>query len=69
MLDFDSEIRIADCSKSWRSRNTSLDHVLLQCVAKERSEKKELGSDYFVIMQALLFIAILMRCYQSVIEN
>ena len=69
MLDFDSKIEIANCSKLWRILNTSLDNVLLQCVAEERSEKKELGSDYFVIMQALLFLAVLMRCYRSVIEN
>ena len=69
MTDFDSEIIIADCSKSWRDLNTSLDNVLLQSVAEKRSEKKELGSNYFVIMQALLFFSILMRCYQCVIEN
>ena len=40
MLDFDSKIEIANCSKLWRILNTSLDNVLLQCVAEERSEKK-----------------------------
>ena len=47
--------------------------MLLQCVAEERCEKKEiilkLCSHCFVIMQVLLFLAVLMRCYQPVIED
>ena len=46
--------------------------MLLQCVAEERFEIKKKNYYWprlFVIMQVLLFLAVLMRCYQSVIED
>ena len=46
--------------------------MLLHCVAKSDPKKRKpfkLGPDYFVVIQVLSFLTVLMRCYEPVIED